>query len=71
MSERGHEGAAAARFQEGNPNLSEGNPSRGGRKSKENRKEIQIKPFRFLRRIEPFQRFTPNPKDFLTPMSVS
>jgi hypothetical protein len=37
---------------------SEGNPSRIGRESKLFRKEIQIKSFHFLRRIEPSQGLT-------------
>jgi hypothetical protein len=42
----------------------EGNPRFFGRKSKEKRKEIQIKSFHFLRRIEPFQRLTSTPAAF-------
>jgi hypothetical protein len=42
----------------------EANPSPTGRKSKENRKEIQIKSFHFLRRIESFQGLTPDPPPF-------
>jgi hypothetical protein len=43
----------------------EGNPSFFGRKSKLFRKEIQIKSFHFLCRIEPFQRLTRTPTAFL------
>jgi hypothetical protein len=64
MSERGMRPPRGGVVKEGNPNFSQRNPSRGGRKSKENRKEIQIKSLNFLRRIECFQGVTPTPKAF-------
>jgi hypothetical protein len=44
----------------------EGNPNLFGRKSKLFRKEIQIKSFHLLRRIEPFQELTPTPTAFFS-----
>jgi hypothetical protein len=54
---------------EGNPNFSEGNPSPAGRKSKENRKEIQAFVFRESSLFKDLRRF-PQHFFFLKPIAA-